>query len=610
MNKRGIFAFLVIGILVISLAQDASANFIGDIYNDAKQNTRNALASGGTGAVVGGVIGGVIAGSFSLGMGIPIGVAIGASVGGAASLAYSHFTGLLKNGSIGTNLAIGVLIGGPAGALGVGAASLIPGWGPAEKLVGARAAASVMAKQGVKGAATKQGVKEMAIPALKKAVKVALSPAAKAKAIGTGVVLGLGAVALVKPDLERYLGTAADARDKAQKELPPSKIPEQPETAQPPISGLYTSPEGGSGIVWTTPSGEPGGLPGIHAKYEPGIPGPLPPVQPAQQRQQQAESGFGAPQQVAGGKLPEQEKSQNDWDAGKYYLKYPRATPTARNLLSQLAKAKFERQARASAIQRAGGGVINTVKNHIPGFAPAAGPSVGGAGAEIKPGAPGTAVTTPTTGAPEKPIAQTPTGTGGGAGTGGGGTGGGGTGGGIAPGCGNGQCDAGETADSCPSDCSNLACTPEWTCTTTECSAEGKQTKTCTDSACGNADTAEELDCGQVVTQRPVCGDGICDITEMETCPQDCGQQLAPTCGDYICDLTETFETCPEDCYEIAAPTRPTAVIAGLGIGIVALGVVLGLLIRRYSKLQKAGKGNNGARENPVKSYLTHLFKR
>ena len=232
------------------------------------------------------------------------------------------------------------------------------------------------------------------------------------------------------------------------------------------------------------------------------------------------------------------------------------------------------------------GTAANTLRNFIPGFAPAAAPSVAAPG-EIRPVAPTAEAPAvpPKVSEAEKQPTPAPTGAGGGAGPGAGAAGG-----------------AGEAQPS------PIECTPEWTLSSeTQCSAEGKKTVTYADSKCGNADMTEEVDCGQVVTQRPVCGDYICEITEMDTCYQDCGQQLAPICGDYICDLMETSETCPEDCYE-GVPPRPIAMIVGLGISIVALGIVLGLLIRRYSKLQKAGKENNRAGEKPVKSYLAHLF--
>jgi len=63
--------------------------------------------------------------------------------------------------------------------------------------------------------------------------------------------------------------------------------------------------------------------------------------------------------------------------------------------------------------------------------------------------------------------------------------------------CGNGTCDAWETAKTCTSDCS--------------------------------------------------CGDGVCDSTEPGVCTSDCG-----TCGDGTCIAWETPKTCPADCVQFS----------------------------------------------------------
>jgi hypothetical protein len=52
----------------------------------------------------------------------------------------------------------------------------------------------------------------------------------------------------------------------------------------------------------------------------------------------------------------------------------------------------------------------------------------------------------------------------------------------------------------------------------------------------------------------PVCGDGVCDASEIHSCTADCGQPPPPvdapvaTCGDFSCNGTETPDTCPQDC--------------------------------------------------------------
>ncbi|MDD5341696.1 MAG: peptidoglycan DD-metalloendopeptidase family protein [Patescibacteria group bacterium] len=51
-----------------------------------------------------------------------------------------------------------------------------------------------------------------------------------------------------------------------------------------------------------------------------------------------------------------------------------------------------------------------------------------------------------------------------------------------------------------------------------------------------------------------VCGNGICEDGEAETCAVDCPQPPQPTCGNLICEEGETAESCPSDC-----PDNPSA---------------------------------------------------
>src|SRR5580704_16844309 len=52
----------------------------------------------------------------------------------------------------------------------------------------------------------------------------------------------------------------------------------------------------------------------------------------------------------------------------------------------------------------------------------------------------------------------------------------------------------------------------------------------------------------------PVCGDGVCAVSELDTCPQDCGTRGSSTgnpCNlDGICEpqIGETPENCPSAC--------------------------------------------------------------
>ena len=95
------------------------------------------------------------------------------------------------------------------------------------------------------------------------------------------------------------------------------------------------------------------------------------------------------------------------------------------------------------------------------------------------------------------------------------------------PGCGDGTCDAIDSAATCPADC-----------------ADG--TDGCGDGSC---DPATEgcltcpLDCGACVQ----CGDGSCVADEAcGSCAADCGP--CPECGDGACTGPESCDGCPTDC--------------------------------------------------------------
>lgn len=138
--------------------------------------------------------------------------------------------------------------------------------------------------------------------------------------------------------------------------------------------------------------------------------------------------------------------------------------------------------------------------------------------------------------------------------------------------CGNRQCDASETPDSCPWDC--VA-----SCGNGLCERLAREDcQTC------------PLDCGECVR---VCGDGSCDPELNETkctCPLDCGQCsggcgtckhnmcldgnctcafIDNCCGNEACEFGETFKYCPQDCHpasldlELISPPQGTVLQRG-----------------------------------------------
>ncbi len=133
--------------------------------------------------------------------------------------------------------------------------------------------------------------------------------------------------------------------------------------------------------------------------------------------------------------------------------------------------------------------------------------------------------------------------------------------------CGNGTCEAGESAQNCPADCSGGcgAITFEGCCAGNllkYCDNGSLQQIDCSGTpSCGWNGTDGYYDCGtgggsdpsgthakSCGSSSPVCGNGTCESGESkQSCPADCGT-AGPVCGDGKCEGTETYVNCSKDC--------------------------------------------------------------
>ena len=117
--------------------------------------------------------------------------------------------------------------------------------------------------------------------------------------------------------------------------------------------------------------------------------------------------------------------------------------------------------------------------------------------------------------------------------------------------CGDGQCDPGETADSCAEDCSSEA-----DCGDGECDKAGGECLSCgqdCDGICCPDDTCDNWEdckvCPEDCGPCTLCPNEVCeDVEDCESCPEDCGP--CTECGNDDCEEGEDCHTCAEDCGE------------------------------------------------------------
>lgn len=63
---------------------------------------------------------------------------------------------------------------------------------------------------------------------------------------------------------------------------------------------------------------------------------------------------------------------------------------------------------------------------------------------------------------------------------------------------------------------------------------------------CGGSPEPDPATPDAMVPAQAICGDGVCEGTEVGACQADCG--AAAACGDGACNGSETTATCPADC--------------------------------------------------------------
>ncbi|MFH1531259.1 MAG: trypsin-like serine protease [Pseudomonadota bacterium] len=117
----------------------------------------------------------------------------------------------------------------------------------------------------------------------------------------------------------------------------------------------------------------------------------------------------------------------------------------------------------------------------------------------------------------------------------------------VGPICGDGSCDAGETATSCPADCGGAGPVCDGGITQVGC-CEGQTLVFCAADGLKVADCGALPSCGWNATSGTYsCGTaGATDPSGAH--PLSCADIEAPACGDGTCAAGEACETCPADC--------------------------------------------------------------
>ncbi|MFO7710319.1 MAG: hypothetical protein R6V53_00985 [Candidatus Woesearchaeota archaeon] len=168
--------------------------------------------------------------------------------------------------------------------------------------------------------------------------------------------------------------------------------------------------------------------------------------------------------------------------------------------------------------------------------------------------------------------------------------------------CGDGTCDSIENCSTCPEDCGQCTCEPDWNCTEwSECEAS-TQYRECTDlngcnkarpneeRSCDSCDNGiqdsdeEDIDCGgpcDPCETEPTCDDGILNQGEEEV---DCGGpcdpcETEPTCDDGILNQGEEEVDCGGPCDPCETEPQieePSSLASFLFLGIIIVVLLVG----------------------------------